>query len=37
LAVLLLGFALWLPGAARVERALDAALHNLPERREPPA
>ena len=37
LAVLLLGFALWLPGAARVERALDAALHNLPGRREPPA
>ncbi|MFM7266905.1 MAG: hypothetical protein ACKOZW_15210 [Cyanobium sp.] len=34
LALLLLGFALWLPGAARVERALDAALQNLDGRRE---
>ena len=29
LALLLLAVALWLPGAARVERALDAALRNL--------
>jgi hypothetical protein len=34
LAVLLLGFALWLPGAAQVEKALDAALQNLEGRRE---
>lgn len=33
LAVVLLGFALWLPGAARVERALDAALQTFEGRR----
>ncbi|MFO0038681.1 MAG: hypothetical protein ACK522_07020 [Synechococcaceae cyanobacterium] len=34
LAVLLLIFALWLPGAAQLEKALDAALQNLEGSRE---